>query len=105
MHSEAYYAYASKEFIFTWSCRNNGGGGVISIVMRGIGHASFSDAEYLFGKLLPKTMLSVRPLIETSVHDVHRWAQKQGVHLSMEYVVNENGSQIAQVQYLIKWFN
>lgn len=30
------------------------------MVMRGIGHASFSDAELLFGNMVPQTVLSVR---------------------------------------------
>lgn len=35
------------------------------MVFRGIGHASFSDAELLFGNLVPQTVLSVRAWYES----------------------------------------
>lgn len=48
-----------------YASREVGGGGVLSMVFKGIGHASFSDAELLFGNLVPQTVLSVSCLIKT----------------------------------------
>ena len=42
------------------TCSKDGyGGGSVVLVIRGIGHASFTDAEVLFGNLAPN--LGVRP--------------------------------------------
>ena len=46
----------SCEYIeFPNTCRKNGkGGGLVSVVMAGIGHASFTDADILFGSIVNK---------------------------------------------------
>ena len=52
------------------SCSKDGhGGGTVVLVIRGTGHASFTDAEVLFGNLAPN--FGVRPFFSTHLRRGH----------------------------------
>lgn len=66
------------------------------MVIRGIGHASFSDADFLFGKLVPKTVLSVKPLPcrkspRDHLLDCHRKSRQTLPCPCLDPLVNEPG--------------